>query len=33
MTGYAYAHAMALLDVNGPEGVPGQREPAVPIGK
>ena len=30
MTGYAYAHAMALLDVNGPAGVPGQRDPAVP---
>jgi RNA-directed DNA polymerase len=30
MTGYAYAHAMALLDVNRPEGVPSEREPAVP---
>ena len=30
MTGYAYAHAMALLDVNGPEDEPPQREPAVP---
>jgi RNA-directed DNA polymerase len=30
MTGYVYAAAMALLDVNGPEGVPGQREPGVP---
>jgi RNA-directed DNA polymerase len=30
MTGYAYAHAMALLDVNGPEGLPPSREPAVP---
>ena len=30
MTGYAYAHAMALLDVNGPEGVSPGREPAVP---
>ncbi len=29
MTGYAYAHAIALLDVNGLEGVPPQREPAV----
>ena len=30
MTGYAYAAALALLDVNRPEGVPRQREPAVP---
>jgi RNA-directed DNA polymerase len=30
MTGHVFAAAMALLDVNGPEGVPGQREPAVP---
>ena len=30
MTGYVYAAAMALLDVNGPEGVSCQRVPAVP---
>ena len=30
MTGYACAAAGALLDVNGPEDVPPEREPAVP---